>query len=88
VLVAENDHLVTGYVFAAVEGYDFMSLRGPALILHDLIVDPDYRRQGIGRLLLDAAAIPYVVMGRAFDFVHATNDVLTERGITLPLDGQ
>jgi 4-carboxymuconolactone decarboxylase len=27
-------------------------------------------------------------MGRAFDFLHATNDVLTQRGVRLPLDGQ
>ncbi len=27
-------------------------------------------------------------MGRVFDFIHATNDVLTERGVELPLDGQ
>lgn len=33
-------------------------------------------------------AVPYVGMGKAFDFIHATNDVLTERGIELPLDGQ
>jgi 4-carboxymuconolactone decarboxylase len=33
-------------------------------------------------------AVAYVGMGRAFDFVHATNDVLIERGIQLPLDGQ
>jgi len=33
-------------------------------------------------------AVPYVGMGRAYDFVHATNDVLTERGVPLPLPGQ
>jgi 4-carboxymuconolactone decarboxylase len=33
-------------------------------------------------------AVPYAGMGRAFDFIHATNDVLTERGVPLPLPGQ
>jgi 4-carboxymuconolactone decarboxylase len=33
-------------------------------------------------------AVPYVGMGKVCDFVHATNDVLTERGVRLPLDGQ
>src|SRR5271165_4865705 len=33
-------------------------------------------------------AVPYAGMGRAFDFIHATNDVLTQRGVRLPLDGQ
>jgi 4-carboxymuconolactone decarboxylase len=33
-------------------------------------------------------AVPYVGMARAFDFLHATNDVLSERGIELPLPGQ
>ncbi|HET6553229.1 MAG TPA: carboxymuconolactone decarboxylase family protein [Dyella sp.] len=32
--------------------------------------------------------VPYVGMGRAFDFLHATNEVLSERGIALPLAGQ
>ena len=27
-------------------------------------------------------------MGKVFDFLHATNDVLTERGVELPLPGQ
>ena len=55
VLVAENDGQVIGYVFAAVdEGYDYLSLRGPAAVLHDLIVDPQYRGRGVGRLLLHA----------------------------------
>jgi 4-carboxymuconolactone decarboxylase len=33
-------------------------------------------------------AVPYVGMGRAYDVVHATNDVLTERGVPLPLPSQ
>ena len=33
-------------------------------------------------------AVPYAGMGRAFDFIRATNDVLSERGVRLPLDGQ
>jgi 4-carboxymuconolactone decarboxylase len=33
-------------------------------------------------------SVPYVGMGKAFDFVHATNDVLTDRGISLPLPAQ
>ena len=33
-------------------------------------------------------SVPYAGMGKAFDFIHATNDVLTQRGVQLPLDGQ
>ena len=33
-------------------------------------------------------AVPYVGMAKVFDFLHATNEVLTERGIALPLPGQ
>ena len=33
-------------------------------------------------------AVPYVGMAKVFDFLHATNDVLTERGVELPLAGQ
>src|ERR1039458_675513 len=33
-------------------------------------------------------AVPYVGMAKVFDFIHATNDALTERGIELPLEGQ
>jgi 4-carboxymuconolactone decarboxylase len=33
-------------------------------------------------------AVPYVGMATVFDFLHATNDVLTERGVDLPLPGQ
>jgi 4-carboxymuconolactone decarboxylase len=33
-------------------------------------------------------AVPYVGMARVFDFLHATNDVLTERDVAMPLPGQ
>ena len=33
-------------------------------------------------------AVPYVGMAKVFDFIHATNDVLTERGAELPLPVQ
>jgi 4-carboxymuconolactone decarboxylase len=33
-------------------------------------------------------AVPYAGMGKVFDFIHATNDTLSERGVPLPLDGQ
>ena len=33
-------------------------------------------------------AVPYVGLATVFDFLHATNDVLIERGVELPLPGQ
>lgn len=33
-------------------------------------------------------AVPYVGMGKVFDFIHATNEVLIERGVALPLPAQ
>jgi 4-carboxymuconolactone decarboxylase len=33
-------------------------------------------------------AVPYAGMAKVVDFIHATNEVLTERGVTLPLPGQ
>ena len=53
-LVAERDGQVVGYTYAAIEGSDWMALRGPAGVLHDIAVDPAHRGQGIGQLLLDA----------------------------------
>ena len=54
VLVADQDGKVVGYTYSGVEGTDYMSLRGPAGVLYDIVVDPEYRRQGIGRMLVDA----------------------------------
>jgi ribosomal protein S18 acetylase RimI-like enzyme len=55
VLVADDKGELLGYAYAAVEGYDYIALRGPAGVLHDVIVDPGHRGRGVGRLLLDAA---------------------------------
>lgn len=33
-------------------------------------------------------AVPYVGMAKVFDFIHATNEVLMERGVAMPLPGQ
>jgi 4-carboxymuconolactone decarboxylase len=33
-------------------------------------------------------AVPYVGMAKVFDFIHTTNEVFADRGITLPLPGQ
>jgi len=54
VLVAELEGAVVGYTYAGVEGVDYMSLRGPAGVLYDIVVDPTHRGRGVGRLLLDA----------------------------------
>jgi ribosomal protein S18 acetylase RimI-like enzyme len=76
VLVAEQQGLVAGYAYGGVEGNDYMVLRGPAGEIYDLIVDPRYRRQGIGRRLLDAALDALAELGapRAVLFTAAKND--------------
>ena len=55
VLVAERGAEVVGYAFGGMEGNDYMALRGPAGVLHDLVVDPEHRRQGVGTALLESA---------------------------------
>jgi ribosomal protein S18 acetylase RimI-like enzyme len=72
VLVAERGGEVIGYAYGGVEGHDYMALRGPAGALHDIVVDPAHRRQGVGRLLLEAAiaaledrGVPRVVLSTA-----------------------
>jgi ribosomal protein S18 acetylase RimI-like enzyme len=55
IFVAEESSEMIGYAYAAVESYDYMALRGPSGVLHDLIVDPQCRGRGIGRLLVEAS---------------------------------
>ena len=33
-------------------------------------------------------AVPYCGIGKVFDFLHATNEILSGRGVRLPLEGQ
>jgi ribosomal protein S18 acetylase RimI-like enzyme len=63
VLVAERDGEVLGYTYAGVEGNDYMSLRGPAGVLYDIVVDPAHRGHGIGRMLLDATLAALAARG-------------------------
>jgi ribosomal protein S18 acetylase RimI-like enzyme len=72
VFVADERGDVVGYSYASVEGVDYMSLRGPAGVLHDIVVAPEHRGRGIGRLLLDetlaflqARGAPRVVLSTA-----------------------
>ena len=54
ILVADDHGDVVGYTYATIEGYDYMALRGPAAVIQDIIVDPQFRGRGIGRQLLTA----------------------------------
>jgi ribosomal protein S18 acetylase RimI-like enzyme len=55
VLVAEENGEVIGYSYSGLEGRDYMALRGPAGALYDVVVDPNRRRNGAGRMLVQAA---------------------------------
>ena len=65
VLVADDGHAVVGYTYAGLEGPDWMSLRGPAGVLYDIVVDPAHRQRGIGRMLLDATLAQLRARGAA-----------------------
>jgi ribosomal protein S18 acetylase RimI-like enzyme len=54
VLVAEQGGQVVGYCYAGLEGRDWQSLRGPAGVIYDILVDPESRGLGAGRRLLEA----------------------------------
>jgi len=55
VYVAEHEDRVVGYAYADLESTDWLALRGPCGVVHDLYVDASARRLGAGRALLHAA---------------------------------
>ncbi|MEO8360314.1 MAG: GNAT family N-acetyltransferase [Vicinamibacteria bacterium] len=72
IMVAEVDGRVIGYAYGTIEGHDWISLRGPAALLHDLLVDPNERNRAVGKTLLNAMidaftsrGVPRVVLGTA-----------------------
>jgi ribosomal protein S18 acetylase RimI-like enzyme len=73
VLVAVQDEQVVGYTYAGLEGHDWMALRGPAGALYDIIVDPERRGHGVGRMLLDATVARLKSLG-ARQLVLSTAD--------------
>jgi ribosomal protein S18 acetylase RimI-like enzyme len=86
IFIAEVNAEVIGYAYAEVQGYDYQSLRGPAGVLHDLIVDPQYRKRGVGGLLVKAAmeylkarGAPRVVLSTAEEN-HAAQRLFTRIG--------
>ncbi len=86
ILVAERDGEIAGYTYATIEGVDWVSLRGPAGVLHDIIVDPAHRGAGAGRMLLDATlaelrkrGAPRVVLSTA-ERNHAAQRMFTLAG--------
>lgn len=70
-LVATVGSTVVGYAWGSLDGIDYMTLRGPAGVLHDLVVHEAYRGRGIGGLLLDAAIAALDAAG-ARQFVLST----------------
>jgi len=55
VMVAEHSGTVVGYVYADVESTNWMELRGPCGVVHDVYVDETARRLGAGSELMRAA---------------------------------
>lgn len=71
VVVAERDGVVVGYAWGSADGYDYMSLRGPAGVIIDIVVDAAHRGQGVGRMLLEGLTDRLAALG-ARQFVLST----------------
>jgi len=78
VFVAERDGVVVGYVWAGIEPRSWKELRDVAGFVHDVIVDPDAQRRGVGAQLVEAAAawlfargVPRVMLWTAEKNTHA-----------------
>ena len=56
VFVAVRDEHILGYVYAGLEPQSWKELREPAGFIHDVVVVSEARGEGVGSLLLEAAA--------------------------------
>jgi len=72
ILVAHREDVILGYVYAAIEPASWKELRERCGYVHDVLVDPDARRQGVASILMNAAfdwlkshGMPRVVLGTA-----------------------
>jgi ribosomal protein S18 acetylase RimI-like enzyme len=72
ILVAHRDDVILGYVYAAIEPASWKELRERCGYVHDVLVDPEARRQGVASILMNAAfdwlkshGMPRVVLGTA-----------------------
>jgi ribosomal protein S18 acetylase RimI-like enzyme len=63
VVVAVQSDAVVGYAYAALEPRSWQELRDEAGVVHDLIVDPDHRRAGIGAQLLTGVLDAFAARG-------------------------
>jgi len=56
IFVAEQAGAVVGYVYAGLEPQSWKELRDPAGFIHDVVVEPAARGQGLATRLVEAAA--------------------------------
>ena len=55
VFVAEREGLAIGYVYAGIEPQNWKELREEAGFIHDVVVSPEGRRQGVASALVETA---------------------------------
>lgn len=70
VAVREPASDVLGYSYGAVEGRDWHALLDPHGSIHDVCVDPEARRQGVARQLLQAMCTRLEALGAPRILLH------------------
>ena len=55
IFIAEDGERIVGYCYAGIEPLSWKELRDESGFIHDLAVEPEARRRGAGRALIDAA---------------------------------
>ncbi len=56
IFVAERAGAIIGYVYAGIEPRSWKELRDAAGFIHDVVVDPNAQRSGVGTRLIETAA--------------------------------